>query len=403
MGTKGKEIYLGNLFTIDIKPDQRDSEISEFEAELIRSYLKDVLSDIEEAESTIELINSNFFYESYSFINENKKYLLKISLDPDNGKLSTEKKALDAVSDLISPEVINYTNDEDSGIEFLLFSWENGDNFDFFGIDDLMHNIGTFTCNLDFMHESNSSELLSFEDKFTQNESILELFEASDEKEKVIFENLVDLNLDDAKNIFSTLKSIFQERYSEDITVLCHSNLKKSNILYQSEYIKFINFEHSHRADIYYSLLKVINNLYLFKSSKDISLFLERYHSFSNLVKDLSLEDFLSKYEEKKETNQLLLFQDIFHKVLFHFNAYGAFYKSSDLIRYIELYNNLRSTVEKYFPDYIKSLDKLFYTCIQTVETYDIDKLKTIAGEVDEEEVEEDYSNPGIEDYEAAD
>tara|TARA_B110000483_G_C18106425_1_gene507888 strand:+ start:52 stop:1263 length:1212 start_codon:yes stop_codon:yes gene_type:complete len=403
MGTKGKEIYLGNLFTIDIKPDQRDSEISEFEAELIRSYLKDVLSDIEEAESTIELINSNFFYESYSFINENKKYLLKISLDPDNGKLSTEKKALDAVSDLISPEVINYTNDEDSGIEFLLFSWENGDNFDFFGIDDLMHNIGTFTCNLDFMHESNSSELLSFEDKFTQNESILELFEASDEKEKVIFENLVDLNLDDAKNIFSTLKSIFQERYSEDITVLCHSNLKKSNILYQSEYIKFINFEHSHRADIYYSLLKVINNLYLFKSSKDISLFLERYHSFSNLVKDLSLEDFLSKYEEKKETNQLLLFQDIFHKVLFHFNAYGAFYKSSDLIRYIELYNNLRSTVEKYFPDYIKSLDKLFYTCIQTVETYDIDKLKTIAGEVDEEEVDEDYSNPGIEDYEAAD
>tara|TARA_R110000772_G_scaffold257383_1_gene374171 strand:+ start:224 stop:589 length:366 start_codon:yes stop_codon:yes gene_type:complete len=121
------------------------------------------------------------------------------------------------------------------------------------------------------------------------------------------------------------------------------------------------------------------------------------------LVKDLSLEDFLSKYEEKKETNQLLLFQDIFHKVLFHFNAYGAFYKSSDLIRYIELYNNLRSTVEKYFPDYIKSLDKLFYTCIQTVETYDIDKLKTIAGEVDEEEVDEDYSNPGIEDYEAAD
>ena len=78
MSTKGKEVYLGNLFTIDIKPDQRDSEISEFEAELIRSYLKDILSDIEQAESTIELINSNFFYESYSFLSENKKYLLKI-------------------------------------------------------------------------------------------------------------------------------------------------------------------------------------------------------------------------------------------------------------------------------------------------------------------------------------
>lgn len=403
MGTKGKEVYLGNLFTIDIKPDQRDFEISEFEAELIKSYLKDVISDIDQAESTIELINSNFFYESYSFLSDNKKYLLKISLDLNNGKLSTEKKALDAISDLISPEVINYTNDENSGIEFLLSSWENGDNFDFFGIDDLMYNIGTFVCNLDFMHESDSSELMSFEDKFMQNESILEIFEASDEKEKDIFENLVDLNLDDTKNIFSILKSIFQERYSEDITVLCHSNLKKSNILYKSEYIKFINFEHSHGADIYYSLLKVINNLSLFKSSKDVSLFLERYHSCSNLVGNISLQDFLDKYEEKKETNQLLLFQDIFHRVLFHFSAYGAFYKSSDLIRYIELYNNLRPTVEKYFADYIKSLDKLFYTCIQSVETYDIDQLKTIAGVVDEEYTEGEYSNPGIEEYGAED
>ena len=60
MDTKGKEVYLGNLFTIDTKPDQRDSEISEFEIELIRSYLKDTISDITEAESTIKLISSNF-------------------------------------------------------------------------------------------------------------------------------------------------------------------------------------------------------------------------------------------------------------------------------------------------------------------------------------------------------
>ena len=135
MATKEKEIYLGNLFTIDTRPNQRDWEISEFEEDLIRSYLKDIISDIEQAESTIELINSNFFYESYSFISQDKKYLLKISLDPNNEKLSTEKKALDSVSDLISPKIINYTNDEDSGIEFLLFSWENGNSFELYGID----------------------------------------------------------------------------------------------------------------------------------------------------------------------------------------------------------------------------------------------------------------------------
>jgi hypothetical protein len=303
---------------------------------------------------------------------------------------------------LISPKIINYTNDEDSGIEFLLFSWENGNSFELYGIDDLLYNINTFVCNLDFMHESNSSELLSFEDKFIQNESIVELFEDSDEKEKSIFEKLVNLNLDDVKNIFLILKRVFEKNYSEDITVLCHSNLKSSNILYQSELIKFINFEHSHKADIYYSLLKVVNNLCLFKSSKDVTLFLERYHSFSNLVNHLTFQEFLDKYEEKKETNRLLLFQDLFHRVLFHFNAYGAFYRSADLIRYIELYNNLRSTLKKHFPVYIESLDKLFYTCIQSVETYDRDELNKIAGVVEEEEVEEDYSNPAIEDYEAA-
>ncbi len=399
MATKEKEAYIGNLFTVDTRPDQRDDEISEFEEELIRSYLEDIFTDLKQSEETIELISSNFFYESYSFLNEDKKYLLKISLDPDNEKLSTEKKSLDSVSDLVSTKVINYTNDQDAGIEFLLTSWENGIDFDSIGIDDLVYNMGTFTCNLDFVHESDTSGLISFEDKFSQNESIIELFESSDEKEKSLFEKMTDLNLDDVKIIFSRLKSVLEESYSEDITVLCHSNLKKSNILFQSEYIKFINFEHSHKADIYYSLLKVINNLMLFKSSKDIALFLEKYYSSSNLLKHLSFQDFLNRYEEKKETNRFLLFQDLFHRILFHFNAYGAFYRSSDLINYIELYHNLKPTIEKRFADYTESFDKLFYTVVPTIKTYDLDELKEISGIVDEEEVDEDYSNTAIEDY----
>ena len=402
MAIKEKEIYLNNFFAVDCRPDQRDSEISEFEKKLIKSYIENIFSITEEFENEIELISSNFFYESYSLLIEGQKYLLKISLDPDNRSLSTEKKALDSVSDLISSKIVNYENDEDSGIEFLLVSWENGENFDFFGVDELVYNLGTLVCNLDFMHESDSSDLMSFEDKFLENESILEIMESSDEIEKSILAKLVDLNEDDIKHIFSILKNILKERYSEDITVLCHSNLKKSNILYQSEYIKFINFERSHKADIYYSLMKVINNLSLFKSAKDVSAFLKKYHSVSKLVNHLSLEEFLTKYEEKKETNRLLIFQDILHRVLFHFGAYGAFHKVEDLARYTDLYNNLRPTVEKYFQDYIKGLDKLFYTCISSVQTYDINELNKIMG-VPEEEHSEKYSNPAIEEYQAED
>ena len=64
MAIKEKEIYLDNLFAVDCKPDQRDSEISEFEKKLIESYLENIFSNIEHFESEIELISSNFFYET---------------------------------------------------------------------------------------------------------------------------------------------------------------------------------------------------------------------------------------------------------------------------------------------------------------------------------------------------
>lgn len=384
MVKKEKEFRASNFVVLDNRAEERDSEISEFEETLIRKYLKDLFPNTEIEEKDIELISSNFFYESYSLLIENKKYLLKISLDPDNKKLSTENFCLTSVSDLISPKIVNYTKNDDSGIEFLLTTWENGRNFDFYGIGDLIFNIGTFACNLDFVHESDNSKLLSFEEKFEQNESIISVVEEIDPKELIVFEKLVDLNLEKLLYIFSKLKEIFQQNYSEDISVLCHSNLKKSNILYQSEFIKFINFEDAHKSDIYYSLLKVVNNLGLYFSQKDVQDFLKKYHESSNLVKGIPLSDFLANYEEKKETNRLLLFQDLLHKILFHFYSYGAFHRCKNLVHYLNLYNNLRPTVEKYFPEYIKSFDKLFYTPVPSVKTYDMKELKMIA-EISEE------------------
>jgi len=379
MVMKEKELQISNFITLDSRPQQRDSEISEFEESLIKKYLERIFPYSEISKENIELISSNFFYESYSLLIESEKYLLKISLDPENKKLSTEKFCLTSISNLVSPEIINYTMDTDSDIEFLLTSWENGMNFDYYGIDDLIFNMGTFVCVLDFIHESDNSKLPSFEEKFEENESIVSFIQEIDSKELAIFEKLVDLNPQKLCEIFSKLKEIYQQNYSEDISVLCHSNLKKSNVLYQSGYIKLINFENAHKSDLYYSLLKIVNNLGLYFSAKDVQNFLKKYHQFSNLLKEVSLADFLAKYEEKKETNRLLLFQDLLHKILFHFRAYGAFNKCENLVHYLSLYNNLRPTVEKHFPEYIKSFDKLFYTPVPSVKTYDMEELKIIA------------------------
>ena len=41
-------------------------------------------------------------------------------------------------------------------------------------------------------------------------------------------------------------------------------------------------------------------------------------------------------------------------------------------------YLNLKPVIEEVFPEYMKSFDKLFFTVMPTVETYDIEQLEII-------------------------
>lgn len=384
---KEKEIMIKNFVALDTKFSERSEEVTKFEKDIIKKYLSQVLPESDLSNITIELLNSNYFYDSFSislFNSEdlskiNEKFVLKVSLDPENKKLLTEKNALEQVSDLISCELIDYRLQHAGSVEFLLTTWENGDSFDFFGIQDLLFNMGTFSNTLDFMHESKTENLQSFEDRFYENASIISIFDEVEPKELQIFEKLTDLNKDLISQAYLTIETEFKEKYKEDISVLCHSNLKKSNILYKDEFIKFINFENAHCADIYYSLLKVVNNLQLYFDTKVVNNFLNTYYKSSRVLSNLSLDQFQKKYKEKKEINRLLLFQDLLTRVLLHFHAYGAFYRTESLIHYMNLYLNLKPTVKKFFPDLIKSFDKLFLTPVPSIKTYDMEEIKMLS------------------------
>lgn len=372
-----KQAGFKNYVMVDSSPKRIEEKPSEFENSLIIKYLKNIL--VLEENPEIEIVNSNFFYNSYSIINNNKKYLLKISLDPENKKLSTEYQALKSVTSLVSSDILDHTLDEEHGIQFLLTSWENGDNFENIGIDSFIYNLGTFSAVLDTIHESDTCNIPSFEDKFKENESIFSTKDLIDKQEMALFEKLVDLSFDDFESIFSTIRKDFLSLYKEDVPVLCHSNLKFSNILSQSEYIKVVNFENSHVADIYYSLLKVVNNTGLYYSDKKVKEFLKKYYTNSRILGDINQETFIKNFESKKELNRILLFQDLVCKIVFHFFAYGAFARKKELNRYMYIYLNIKPTVEKFFPDYIQNFDKLFFTPMPTVKTYDIEELKIIA------------------------
>ena len=91
--------------------------------------------------------------------------------------------------------------------------------------------------------------------------------------------------------------------------------------------------------------MKVVNNLSLYKNISSIKRFLTKYHYHSNLLNDISLPQFLAKYEEKRELNKILLFQETLSKILFHFAAYGAFARKEKLEHYMNLYINMKPTL----------------------------------------------------------
>ena len=409
---EGNQVSLTNYAIIDNDPLGRSSDLSQFEkdiiikfldtltlAELVDFYPEDMkqaalnLPDydsikndtfkIKEEFLEINALSSNFFYDSVKIsITQNElasHLLLKISLDPENKKLSRERDALKSISDLVSPRVLAYRNDESAGLEFLLTTWEQSQNFQTLGGFDLEFNFGTLAAVIDTVHESDKSNSISFAENFAENESIIDAFDEIEEREEIMFEKLTNLTSDDIRAIYAEINNNHLPQYKEDISVLSHGNLQKSNILYQSEYIKLINFENSHACDIYYSLLKVVNNLSLYKNTSSIKRFLTKYHHHSNLLNDISLPQFLAKYEEKRELNKILLFQEIFSKIIFHFAAYGAFARKEKLEHYMNLYINMKPTLEKVFPQYMESFDKLFFTCMPTIKTYDVEELKAIA------------------------
>ena len=104
------------MAVIDPMPNPRYSEVSEFEKDLIKKYLSKTLKKDLKDDIKIELVNSNFFYESYSIVLDNNKYLLKVNLNPDSKKLKTEFNCLKSVSDMISPKVIDCSIDKNTEI-----------------------------------------------------------------------------------------------------------------------------------------------------------------------------------------------------------------------------------------------------------------------------------------------
>lgn len=368
------ERKFSNYSVIDSDSAKTRAEVSEFELALIKKYLNKIGLDADIAEC--KPLNTCFFYESYQIVIGEKRMILKINTDSENNRVTNEFAALNAVSDLVSPLVVDYTMDKDIGIEFLLTSMEKGLSFENYGVDDFVYNIGTFAAVLDTVHEAPHQDLPTLEKRLEENSSISDIEEFIDENEIKILEKLVQLNINDIEEIFKKIKN--QVCLENSITVTCHSNTKPSNIIYNEGYIKLINFENAHQADIYYSLTKsYINNL-LFYAAKSERLFLSEYHKHSRLLGDLTKEEFLQNYAAKKDNNKLLIFQELFAKILLHFFAYGAFNRKKELNRYMHIYEHLKPVVSKYLSEYEQSFDKLFYTTMPTVKTYDIEELKII-------------------------
>ena len=398
-----EQVALNNYAVVDSNPMSKPETVSKFEQDIIIKFLKsltvadfcgsvgeDVFPEeamkmplIKGQDVEIEGVSSNFFYESFKArVTSGDKeltFIVKVSLDPSNQKLAREREALKSVSGLFAPTVIGYRLEEEAEIEFLCTSWEHGQSFEQYGTTDLEFNFGTFTSVIDGIHTSDTSSIISFKENLEEKMSVVDLFDEIEPKEVAIFEKLTDLSPESVTNILSQLKQTIESDYSEDIKVLSHSSVKPSNILYRSEYIKLINFENSQSCDLYLSLSKIIANLSIYNSHTAVKKFLTKYHENSVLVKDVELSKFLQTYEEKRHLNKIVIFYELLCEILFHFMVYGPFSKQERLTNYMHLYLHLKPFVEAELPNNIASFDKLFFTVMPTVKTYDMEELKIIA------------------------
>jgi len=353
--------------------DKIDNNISKIEKKFIMSILTEVaffkkMLNENESSSTLQLIDSNLEYDSYSFRNNDTKYILKITEDDEDGVLKKEFDNLTEIDELnISPKALHFeTLDFGRKIDVLITSFEHGLCFKDLSRSDLLFNIRTLANTLSYLHESTVVNQLPETQEFKE-----EFFALTNYKENLPEDRYQ--GLENSQEFLSHLPVLdaLKQSVNENLATLpknqiClnHTNLFSSRIMYRDKMIKFINFQYGKKIDCLWDVAFTIYYLGLNNNPKNEKAFLEQYLKSHDKL-DMTEVEFLEKVSIYKNAAFKLILIKLLCSYFYEAIIFGTD-RPSKFVEIVTVYESIRDDLAKAKDAYliqsgaIKTVDEIF-------------------------------------------
>ena len=288
--------------------EKTDKKISKEELEFILDvflespYLKNKFPNRTLVENSLELIGTNYEYDSYCFDYLDKKYLLKVNENDEESVLLNEYENLKLIkSKNISPQCLHFGNlDFDAKIDFSLFNYEDSFSANLLPRSDFLFNIKTLGNTLSYLHETKLegvNEIELYIDNIVYSVNFADF---------LTVDRFAALNENDSFAECSPIIEKFRDYITEEFSAenypdasLCHTNLKATKILFREGLFKFINFESSYIIDPMIDLCLASFCLKIAKNKTHETNFVSAYYDSYSLDK-IEKTEFLEKYETYK-------------------------------------------------------------------------------------------------------
>ncbi len=340
-------------------------EVNFIQEVLLKSSIEKGDFTVSEIINSLQLIDQNVECDSYSFISDDKLFVLKINEDDPDSVLQREYENLNLFKGKqISPIPLFFEQVEYSDVEVNILIVTLELSLSLFDISEkeFFELLDPLAMNLSFAHEftqgSRDNEIDIFVKAFIQDndfeeivpDDILENFKVKipNYSKHVEFLNLIKNQAQEE------IKDLDQSNFS-----LCHTNLTKSKILVKNNFFKFINFQQSFVLDPFFDLALLCLSTGLCKSPSSEKTLLEKYFQHHRLL-DSNIEDAQEKLNKFKKVCYKIALVRLSSEFIFELSTYQN-KRTNRILKLIKRYEYIRPLIEESYPEYAEIVDDFFY------------------------------------------
>lgn len=365
--SKYDKFHTKNFLKEKIFTGTENASVSRGEISFIREVLEksSFKGDIKELINSINLIDSNFEYDSYSFQNDKKLYVIKVNEDDPDNILEREFKNLSTLEKKpVSPlpvffEKVDYSGSEVNVLVITLersLSLFDTSEREFFALFEPL------AMNFSFLHEFTQDKRENEAKAFIENLLADNDFEEIVPKEVLQKYSTKIPNYPKYKELLSTLKKETKQEFEaleQSDFCLCHTNLTKSRILVKDRFFKFINFQYSYFLDPFFDIALLVLSTGICKTEVWEKEFLGKYLKHHRKL-DITIEDAEEKLNKFKNVCYKIILLRLSSEMIYEFSMHGN-NRANRILKIIKRYEYIRPLINERIPQYVSVIDDFFY------------------------------------------